>query len=353
MGGLVSSIFGGGDSAPPPPDYAAAAEKTAKGNLEAAKYATRANRINQYTPYGSLTYEYKPEYDAEGKETGGGWTQRMNLDPRAQATLDKQMALSDKYADVAGIGFDKARSIFENPQLDESQLPQRAINVGQTAQEAILSRLNPTLERDEEALRQRLANQGIALGSTAYGREMALQGQRGTDLRMQAALQGINLDQANRAAALQEAYTKQSRPLDLINALRTGAQVQNPQFQQFAQQQTTTGPDMLKSAQLGYEGQLGLFNAGQARDERTQNMMMQAAGMFLSDRRTKENIVKIGVLENGLTFYKFDYKPEFKDIAGHGSFVGVMADEAKQLIPDSVIRQANGYDMVDYSKVYA
>jgi hypothetical protein len=53
-----------------------------------------------------------------------------------------------------------------------------------------------------------------------------------------------------------------------------------------------------------------------------------------------------------LNLYKFDYKPEFKDVAGHGSYVGVMADEAKEIVPDAVIRQSNGYDMVDYSKVY-
>jgi hypothetical protein len=75
------------------------------------------------------------------------------------------------------------------------------------------------------------------------------------------------------------------------------------------------------------------------------------AGMF-SDRRMKENITKVGSLDNGLNLYKFEYKPEFKDIAGHGSYIGVMADEAK-VIPDAVIRQPNGYDMVDYSKIYA
>jgi hypothetical protein len=198
------------------------------------------------------------------EDDGGGWTQTMNLTPQAQATLDKQMRLSDQYADVAGIGFDRTRQIFENPQIDESTLPQRGIDIGKTAQEALLSRIEPNLEREDEALRTRLANQGIGLGSTAYGREIGLQGQRGTDLRLQAALQGINLDQANRAAALNEAYTAQSRPLDLINALRTGAQVQNPQFQQFAQQQTTSGPNMLAAADAGYQAQVDAVNAKNA-----------------------------------------------------------------------------------------
>ena len=375
-----------------------------------AKYTTRANRINQYTPYGSLTYTQKqPSFDQTGydkamaayqrapstvadgsgydtlswetgepvrrfvpgqqatsaprredfmgADDGGGWEQRMELTPQAQATLDKNMALSDKYADVAGIGFDRARQIFENPQIDESLLPQRAIDIGKTAQEALLSRLNPTLASDEEALRTRLSNQGIGLGSTAYNREMALQGQRGTDLRLQAALQGINLDQANRASALNEAYTAQSRPLDLVNALRTGAQVQNPQFNNFAQQANVAGPDLLAATNQQYGQQMSGYNADQAANAGMMgglgNLALtgaKMAGMF-SDRRMKENIVKIGSLDNGLNLYKFDYKPEFKDIAGHNTYIGVMADEAKA-IPNAVIRQSNGYDMVDYSKVY-
>lgn len=251
-------------SAPPPPDYRAAAEETAAGNLEAAKYATQANRINQFTPYGSLTYSYTPQYDAQGQETGAGWTQTMDLTPQAQAALDQQLALNQKYGEVANIGFDRARGIFENPELDVSALPQRAIDVGQTAQQAILSRLNPQLQSQEEALRTRLANQGITLGSTAYGREMDLQGQRANDLQMQAALQGINLDQANRSAALQEQAYLQDRPLNLINALRTGNQVQAPQFQQFAQQATTAGPDLLGATSAQYNAAVDAANAQNA-----------------------------------------------------------------------------------------
>jgi hypothetical protein len=89
-------------------------------------------------------------------------------------------------------------------------------------------------------------------------------GQQRNDAMMQAALQGINLDQANRGAALQEQAYLQDRPLNLINALRTGAQVQNPQFQQFAQQQTTAGPDMLGAAQAQYGADMDAFNAEQA-----------------------------------------------------------------------------------------
>lgn len=255
--GFVSDVFGKGD-APPPPDYAGAAQATAQGNLQMAREAVEANRVNQFTPYGSSTWKRPAE---SGK---GVWEQYTQLTPEAQRALDAQLSLNTKYGETANIGFDRARQLFENPQLDTSGLPARAIDVGQTAQQAILSRLNPQLQQQEEALRARLANQGIGLGSTAYEREMALQGQRANDLQMQAALQGINLDQANRSAALQEQSYLQDRPLNLINALRSGNQVQAPQFAQFAQQATTAGPDMLGAAQAGYNAQMNAYNAQQA-----------------------------------------------------------------------------------------
>lgn len=70
-----------------------------------------------------------------------------------------------------------------------------------------------------------------------------------------------------------------------------------------------------------------------------------------SDIRMKENITKIGALPSGLGLYEFDYKPEFKDVAGHGRFIGVMAQEAMEQFPEAVAMMDNGYYAVDYSKV--
>lgn len=365
--GKLKRVYGKSDP-PPAPDYTSAANATAEGNLEAAKYATNANRINQYTPYGTLSYNYTPTYDAEGKETGRGWSQTMDLTPQAQAALDQQLALNTKYGDVANIGFDKARSIFENPQLDVSALPDRAINVGQTAQEAILSRLNPQLQQQDEALRTRLANQGITLGSDAYSRELSLQGQRANDLQMQAALQGINLDQANRSAALQEQAYLQDRPLNLINALRTGNQVNAPQFQQFAQQQTTAGANLLGAAQQQYQSELNASNANNANQSGLMSGIFGVGGAALggmfggpggammgaqigsglgssfSDKRLKTNIKRIGTHRSGVGWYEFDY------VWGGGKQVGVMAQELETVRPDAVFEVA-GFKAVDYGRI--
>lgn len=77
---------------------------------------------------------------------------------------------------------------------------------------------------------------------------------------------------------------------------------------------------------------------------------LKAAGMF-SDIRMKENITEVGMTPGGLKTYAFEYKPEFKDIAGHGRYVGVMAQEVEKVIPDAVFVADNGYKAVDYSKV--
>lgn len=84
--------------------------------------------------------------------------------------------------------------------------------------------------------------------------------------------------------------------------------------------------------------------------------LMQGAGAMAkgfgwSDSRMKENVKVLGALESGIPVYSFEYKPEFKDIAGHGHFVGVMADDVEKVIPEAVGIASNGYKYVDYTKV--
>lgn len=524
----------GKSKSPPAPDYTAAAKETAAGNLEMAQYATNANRINQITPYGSLTYSYQPQYDAQGRETGAGWTQTESLTPQAQAALDQQLALNQKYGEVANKGFDSAQSLFENPQLNTSGIPQgatginlsglpgggqqmtlpgqaasfstsglpalssgpdlsslpkfasggissggasvdlnglpsRGINAGQTAVEAIMSRLQPQLAQQEEALRTRLANQGIGLQSEAYGREQNLQGQRANDLQLQAAAQGISVDEmvrqnafneqmgqasiANQNAqmnlqaqianaslanqARQQAYNEQmgvaglnrsdrqqlyneslgafglnqsaqndafnqmlqanqynqglqnqalqnqmagqgfnqnirqqalaeqaylqDRPLNLINALRSGNQVQSPQFQQFAQQATTQGADILGAQNAQYQAALAQNNAQNAGTAGLfgglAGIGMGLAGLptasggsvggnaiagLFSDHRLKTNIKRVGTLDNGLGVYSYRY------IWGGPTHIGVMAQEVEKVIPEAVF-EVDGFKAVNYA----
>jgi hypothetical protein len=81
-----------------------------------------------------------------------------------------------------------------------------------------------------------------------------------------------------RQQALQEQAYGRSEGLNTINALRTGNQVQQPNFVTPAQQATTAGPDLLGAAQGNYQNQLGAYNAQQAQSAQTTNGLIGLAG---------------------------------------------------------------------------
>jgi hypothetical protein len=65
-----------------------------------------------------------------------------------------------------------------------------------------------------------------------------------------------------------------------------------------------------------------------------------------SDRRLKKNIKRVGKDERtGLNLYHFTYK----DDPENRRFEGVMADEAREYMPDAVVRGEDGFDRVHYS----
>jgi len=71
-----------------------------------------------------------------------------------------------------------------------------------------------------------------------------------------------------------------------------------------------------------------------------------------SDRRVKEDIVKIGQHPVGVGIYRFRYKTPYAEIYGNGRRIGVMADEVAEKYPDAVSRNADGYLSVDYGKLF-
>jgi hypothetical protein len=327
-----------GPQTPEAPDYTGAANATAAGNLAAAKYATVANRATQINPYGKVEWQ-------RGATDFDPWTQTTSFTPEGQKLFDLQNQQDMAYAETAAKGFDKVRGIFENPNIDQSTLPAAPINAGMTAQQAIMSRLQPTLESNDEALRARLANQGISIGSTAYGREQALAGQRANDLYLQAAMQGIGLDSNARKDALNEAYTAQQNPLNLINALRSGSQIEGPQFSNYAQQERTAGPNLTGAAQATYGANLDAANAQNAyRNQMMQGLFSIGSTAMMSDKRLKKNIKKVGKTDGGLNIYTYEY------VWGGPTQMGVMAQEVEKVDPSAVVDVA-GYKAVNYSKV--
>jgi hypothetical protein len=339
----------GGGSAPPPPDYAGAARETAAGNLEAARANIAANRVNQYTPYGSL------EYEVSGEDKFGNpmWKATQSLAPAQQQLLDYQNKASLGLGELTGKGLGYVSNMLDNP-FDTSQLPSTGFNPSQTYQEAYMQRLAPQIQQGREKLEQQLANQGIQLGSEAYDRAMRNQAQRENDLLLGATTQGFGVGQQARQSALQEQAYLRNEPLNTLSAVRTGAQVQGPTFVNPAMQANTAGADILGATQMGYNAQLAASNAqNAANNAMTQGLFSLGSAALMSDIRTKENIKAIGWLPNGLPVYEYEYKAEFKDhpLAGHGTHTGVMAQEVEIMYPNAVITFDNGYKAVDYGKL--
>ncbi len=241
-------------SPPPAPPYAAMARESALGDLESARAARKGNLVNQVTPYGSLTYT------KTGSDPDFGWTQTLSLAPEQRQLLNAQNQTSLGLAGLQNQGLDYVRQALSR-NITAADLPASMVNAGQTGQDAIMARLRPDLDRSRAALENRLANQGIPLGSEAYDNEMRLQSQRENDAMMQAALYGINTGQQAQTQQLGLLSALQDRPINVLNAVRTGSQVTNPAFNAFAQQATTSGPDMLGAANLAGNYNQGLFNA--------------------------------------------------------------------------------------------
>jgi hypothetical protein len=335
-------------SAPPAPDYTAAAKETAAGNLDAARAATAANRVNQYTPYGSLEYKVSGE-DPYGNPT---WSATQSLAPEQQQLLNYQNQTSLGLGELTGKGLGYVNTMLDKP-FDTSQLPTTGFNPSQSYQDAYMQRLQPQIQQSREALNTQLANSGIPVGSEAYKRAMQAQGMKENDLLAAATTQGFGIGQQARQSALQEQAYLRNEPLNTLSAVRTGAQVQGPSFVNSAQQANTAGPDILGATQMGYNANLAASNAQNAANNAMTQGLFSLAGagaMKYSDIRTKENIEIVGVAENGLTVYKYEYKPEFKDheLAGSGVHYGYMAQEIEQVYPHAVKTLDDGYKVVDY-----
>lgn len=314
----------GGGSAPPPPDYAGAAQQTAKGNLEAARAAAAANRVNQVTPYGTLTYthqgtptfnseayrtaldaynqarqSYVPQRDEYGNITNPmditapsyqdfmtypnqdeGWVATTALSPEQQKLLDIQNATSLQLGNLQNKGLNYVENMISKP-FDTSTIPQIGINAGEDYSAAIMRRLQPQLKMEEMQFNQQMANQGIPVGSEAYANARRIFDMKQNDRLVAAQTGGIDVGlRANQQGFGQLGYMR-NEPINTLNAIRSGSQVTNPTFQSVPQQATTQGPDILGATQAGYNAQLGGYNAQQAASAANTGGLYQLGGTAL------------------------------------------------------------------------
>jgi hypothetical protein len=197
----------------------------------------RANRVNQKTPYGSLTYTI----DQGGPRNDNSVA--VTLSPEQQAILEQQQISqllsgqlgTDRLAGLGSSGAATERAVFD-----------RAVSL-----------MGPEFARREDQLRQRLANQGLPQSSGAFNRELGRFEDTHNRALEDAALQAVLAGSA-----------EQTSELNRIMAMLGGGQATMPQFINVPQatvpvQQTGGSGGDLMSLILGLGGAgLGGYLAG-------------------------------------------------------------------------------------------
>jgi hypothetical protein len=281
---------------PPVPDYAGAAQQQGAANIEAARATAKLGNPNIYGPLGSQTISYEGDIP----------TIRQSLTPDAQATLGAQQGVERSLAELGQQGVAQAKTILGTPfnpnlpgidtsiaesvspvnqatynagsaqrsvagptfqqGIDTSGIAAMPVNAGMTGQQAIMSRLQPQLTQNENATRQRLANQGLVTGGEAYENEMRTMGQNRNDLELQAAAQGINLDammnqQGFGQAQARGQFGNEAQQSQFQSALQN-AGMGNAALQQDYQNQLAAQTAQNAAAAQNFNQQLGLAQFG-------------------------------------------------------------------------------------------
>jgi hypothetical protein len=112
---------------------------------------------------------------------------------------------------------------------------------------------------------------------------MRMQNQKENDLLTSAVIQGTNTGLAANQQAFGQAGYIRNEPINTLNAIRSGSQVTNPSYiSNIPQQATTGGADILGASQMGYNAQMGNFNAQQAAQANFNQGLMGLAGAGLT-----------------------------------------------------------------------
>lgn len=273
---------------------------------------------------------------------------------------------------------------------------------------AYMERLQPYLTKQREALDTKLANQGITHGSEAYNWDQDILNRGENDQRIAALLAGdqeaarlfqqkmgirqqgvgeavsrgnfanqaqqqmygqnlqdlINKNQAAssnfaqglasaqfqnaaRQQAIQEADYFQNQPLNMLNALRSGNQVQMPQFGNVSNGAQIAPPPIYAAASDQYAAAMQNY---QAKLQQQSALMGGIAGLgsaaiMASDRKLKRDIQHIFTRLDGLKVYSYRY------VLGALRYIGVMADEVAIHRPEALGPVRFGFATVNYGKL--
>jgi hypothetical protein len=186
-------------------------------------------------------------------------------------------------------------------------------------------------------------DRGIAEQDSLRNRYLTEQNQ---NYNMQSGLFG--LQQGARQRQIEERGFLRGRALNEASALMSGNQIMNPSFGA-APNTAVANTDYSGLVQNQYAGQQNQYNQQVAANNSKRAAVASMAGTLgkmaiTSDRRVKQNITKVGTLDNGLPIYSFQY------IWGGPQQIGLMAQDVEKVNPSAVSEDENGIKAVNYSE---
>lgn len=157
-------------------------------------------------------------------------------------------------------------------------------------------------------------------------------------------LQGAQFGNTASDQALARALQLRNQPINEINALMEGSQIQNPQFQGYTGANVNAAPVYDAARDQGNYA-MNVYGQRVAARNANVNAVGQAVGtvgtaIAMSDIRLKSNIERVGTHPLGIGVYEYD-------IDGHRER-GVMAQEVLNVKPEAVLMGDDGFYMVNY-----
>jgi hypothetical protein len=277
------------------PDMQGAAIAQGEANREVVRDQTFANRPDQYTPWGSTSWNPYQTTDPATGEATTAWEQKQSLTPELQDILNKQIAIQGGRSDIAGTLTGRLGAEFGTPMDWRGLTPMGEVPTSQftipepdmqdpyqTRQKAeyamynsFNSRAAPAQAQERQALEIKMRNQGLGPEDEAWQAQVSSLGLKQNDQNNQGIWQSVgegrsesgqmfgqglqanqnafgqasqanqqNYQQAMQGSAyanqlrqqqLTESMQKRGYSLNEINALLSGQQVGTPQMPNFSQ----------------------------------------------------------------------------------------------------------------------
>lgn len=206
--------------APDPPDPYKTAEAQTGTNVSTAIANSILGNVDQYGPDGSITYDQTGQFDWTDPTSGTTYT--LPKMTATQTLSETQQAIKDR-SDAANLNL---ATIADDQSAFLGDYLGMPVD---TSAEAVDAYTNTHFDddfttqwtRNEDDLRNRLAAQGVRLGSTAFDR--AMEGFNTSKANAWDNLKGNQFDRARAAI-----FADRNQPINEITALLSGSQVETP-----------------------------------------------------------------------------------------------------------------------------